>query len=69
MIPAGPLQGGEGNSLDAGSSAESGSGDFLGGNRSFSFAGPSINKAPSMQEVLLYAGLALAAWVVVKKVK
>lgn len=72
MVPGVPSIGGVdtgGGSLDAGSSASSQSGDFTGGNRSFSFAGATINKAPSTNQILMYAGIALAAWVVIKKVK
>lgn len=64
MIPSGVSTGG--GSLDAGSSATSG--DVRGGNKTFSFAGNTINRAPDFETVAMYAGLAFVGYIIIKKV-
>ena len=58
-----------GGGLQNSSSAASDSGDILGGNTSFSFAGPNINRGIPTEKLVIYGAVAVAAYVIFQGVR
>jgi hypothetical protein len=58
-----------GGGLQNSSSAASDSGDILGGNTSFSFAGPNINRGIPTEKLLVWGLAAVSVYVIFKGVR